>query len=264
MGAALGSVAYGVAGTLDHDIVRVLARRAEELGFSTFWITDMPNGEGLAGLAAAAEVTTRIRLGVGVIPLDRQPPAHIAERLQALALPTERLLLGVGSGDPRGGIERVHDGVAELRTLTSARFAVGALGPKMCALAGAVADAVLLNWLIPSYVAASLAMVSAAARDAGRPEPEHIGYVRVSEAAGEPQLRIEAGRYASYPAYAANFARMGVTAFDTTILGSGPGAIRAGLAPYRAELDEIVARCIAASETVDAYLTVMEDAAPMA
>lgn len=262
MGTPKGATAYGVAGTLDHTIIRTLARRAEDLGFSSFWVNDLPGGEGLAGLAAAAEVTSRIRLAVGVIPLDRQSPQHITMRIEELALPIDRVLVGVGSGDARGGLDRVRQGVADLRSMTAARIAVGALGPKMCALSGECADAVLLNWLVPAYIPESLERVNEGARAAGRLEPERIGYVRVAEAAGKVPLEAEAARYASYPAYAANFARMGVQAIDTTILGSGGESIRDGLRLYQAELDEIVARCIAATESVDAYLRVMEAAAP--
>ncbi len=257
-----GALGFGVAGTLDHGVVADLAAAAERAGYATFWANDLPNGEGLAALAAAAAATTRIGLGVGVIPLDRQPPATIAGRIAALGLPAERLLLGVGSGMPGGGLERVREGVAELRTLTAARIAVGALGPKMCALAGEVADAVLLNWLAPAHVAPSARLTLDAADAAGRPRPLIVGYVRVALDEGLDRLRAESGRYASYPAYAANFARMGANAIETTVHGPDRNAIRAGLAPYLGEQDETVVRCIAADESRDAYRRVLLAAAP--
>ncbi|MDO8476376.1 MAG: LLM class flavin-dependent oxidoreductase, partial [Candidatus Rokubacteria bacterium] len=43
-----------------------------------------------------------------------------------------------------------------------------ALGPRMCELAGEVADGVLLNWIPPSAVPASLRHVEAGAKRAGR------------------------------------------------------------------------------------------------
>ena len=45
---------------------------------------------------------------------------------------------------------------------------LAALGPKMCELAGEVADGVLLNWIPPSAVPASIGHVEAGARKAGR------------------------------------------------------------------------------------------------
>ncbi len=69
---------FGVAGALPHDVIRALAPAAEAAGYHTFWVNDTPHGDGLASLRAAAEVTSEILLGVGVIPLDRQPADVIA------------------------------------------------------------------------------------------------------------------------------------------------------------------------------------------
>ena len=75
--------------------MRELAPAAERAGYRTFWVNDEADGDGLAALGAAAAVTTTIRLGVGAIPLDRGPE-RIAWRVKELALPVERLALGVG------------------------------------------------------------------------------------------------------------------------------------------------------------------------
>ncbi|MCC6315540.1 MAG: LLM class flavin-dependent oxidoreductase, partial [Thermomicrobiales bacterium] len=186
-----GERGFGVAGTLDHGVVRRLAAAAERAGYATFWVNDLPGGEGLAGLRAAAEATVRIGLGVGVIPLDRQSPEHIATRIAELDLPVDRLLVGVGSGGATGALERVRAGVTTLRELTPARIAVGALGPRMCRLAGETADAVLLNWLTPAYVPESAALTLAGAEAAGRPRPRIDGYVRVALDEALPRLREE-------------------------------------------------------------------------
>ena len=243
MGPARG---FGVVGALPHEIVRVIAPAAERAGYATFWVNDTPTGDGLATLRAAAEVTDAIRLGVGVIPLDRQPAARIAARVAELGLPTERLVVGVGSGNPVGGLARVRAEVPALEAATGAKVVVGALGPRMCSLAGELADGVLLNWLTPDWVAPSAAITLRAA---------------LGPAATE-RLRHEAGQYASYPAYAANFARMGATALDTSVFGDTPEVVRAGLARYGADLDEMVVRAITAEETADAYLALLEAARP--
>lgn len=261
-GGFAGERGFGVAGSLDHAIVQDLAAAAEAAGYATFWVNDVPNGEGLAALRAAADATRRIGLGVGVIPLDRQPAARIATRIAELGLPVERLLVGVGAGAPTGGLARVRRGVAEMRGLTPVPLAIGALGPRMCRLAGEVADAVVLNWLTPAYVPPSAELTLAAAREAGRPRPRIVGYVRVALAEGRERLRREADRYAGFPAYAANFERMGATAMETAVWAEDRSGIQAGLAAYAPVLDETVVRAIAAEETAAAYLRLLAAAAP--
>ena len=256
---------FGVAGALPLGIVRELAPAAEAAGYHTFWVNDTPAGDGLASLKVAAEATSTIQLGVGVIPLDRQPASTIAQRVLELELPQDRLLLGIGSGSQKGGLQRVWDGAQELEQSLQALVIVGALGPKMCALAGGGSDGVLLNWLTPGYVAPSAALVMEAAVEAGRPRPLILGYVRT--ALGESARNVfleEAARYGSYPAYAANFTRMGTPAEGTAVTGDTAAEIQAGLNQYRSELDETVVRAITGEETAAAYLELLEAAAPAA
>lgn len=252
---------FGVAGALDRAIVAELSVAAEAAGYRTFWVNDTPNGDGLAALAVAARATRTIRIGVGVIPLDRQPPERIAERLRTLDLPAERLTLGIGSGGAPGGLARVRAGLAALRGATTAVVQVGALGPLMCRLAGEAADGVLLNWLTPGFAGESAAIAAAAAE--GWPRPRIDGYVRV--ALGGPaieRLRIEGERYAAIPAYAAHFARMGVAPLATGVAAEEPAAIAEALAPFAAALDETVVRAIVAEETAVAYRRLLDAAAP--
>ena len=200
-----------------------IARQAETLGYTTFWANDTPHGDGLATLAVAASVTSTIRLGVGVIPLDRRNADNITASVRDLGLPIDRLTLGVGSGGVTGGLAIVREGAMAVRESTGARVVIGALGPRMTALSGEVVDGVLLNWLTPGQAERSGAIVSGAARDAGRPEPWLYGYVRASlGAAAKERLAAEAQRYAGYPAYAAHFARMGLEAIDTAVFGDDP------------------------------------------
>jgi len=253
-----GKRGYGVAGALDHDIVRMVAPAAEAAGVATFWANDTPTGDGLAALAVAAEGTSRMRLGVGVIPVDRMPPAAIAARVAELGLPRERLVIGIGSGmATKGALALVVDASRELRETYGLRVVVGALGPRMCEAAGAAADGVLLNWLTPGWAAHSAASVRRAGEAIGR-SPEIIAYVRVAlgEPAGE-RLVAEADRYASYPAYAAHFAKMDVRAIDTCVQGSDGAAIRAGLAVFDPAVDEVVARAITGMESAADYLATL-------
>jgi alkanesulfonate monooxygenase SsuD/methylene tetrahydromethanopterin reductase-like flavin-dependent oxidoreductase (luciferase family) len=258
-----GWLGFGVAGALPHDIIRELAPAAERAGYHTFWVNDTPQGDGLAALQAAAAVTSTLRLGVGVIPLDRQAAETVARRVAELGLPQERLTLGIGSGQPRGGVARVREGARFLEDAVQARVVVGALGPRMCAVAGETADGVLLNWLTADHVAPSAAIVEAAARAAGRPDPEIMGYVRTAFGPGAGEVFAqEAARYASFPAYAANFARMGTPAETTGVVGDTRSEIQAGLQPFTTELDETVVRAIVGEESAAAYLALLAAAAP--
>lgn len=211
----------------------------------------------------AAEVTDSIRLAVGVLPLDRQRPARIAARVAELGLPNDRLTLGVGSGGATRGLELVRSGMLELRSLTDAAIAVGALGPRMCRLGGEIADGVVLNWLTTVHAPTSIADVERGVAAAGRPRPWVAGYVRT--AMGEVaigRLREEADAYANYPSYAGHFARMRAAPLDTTVRGASAEEIQGGLEAFDAVLDETVVRAVPATETAESYLAILEAAAP--
>ncbi|MBW3633355.1 MAG: LLM class flavin-dependent oxidoreductase [Chloroflexi bacterium] len=254
---------FGVEGALAHDIVRELAPAAEAAGYYTFWVNDEAHGDGLAALHEVAAVTTTIRLGVGVIPLDRQGPERIAARVKGLALPVERLTLGVGSGRPVGGLERVRDGVAALRDATAATLVVAAIGPRMLSLAGQIADGVLLDWPAPTYVESAAEIVARGAAEASRPRPWIGGYVFTTVGSpGIAKLREEAEHYAAIPSYAAHFARMGVGPMGTVACTDDAATLEESLAPFDAVLDETVVRAVVAEETTSAYLAVLTAAAP--
>jgi hypothetical protein len=117
--------------------------------------------------------------------------------------------------------------------------------------------------LTPAYVEPSATIVVEAAEQAGRLEPSIYGYVRTALGpAAEAVFLSEAARYGSYPAYAANFERMGTPAEGTAVTGSTAADIQAGLAKYSATLDETVVRAITGSETGEAYLELLTAAAP--
>lgn len=251
---------FGIAGGIDPAIARAVAEHAERAGYATFWANDTPRGDGLATLAEAAAVSARIGLGVGVLPLDRQSPATIATRVSDLRLDPRRLLVGVGSGAPQDALARVRDGVATLKQATGVRIIVGALGPRMCALAGEVADGVLLNWLTPEAARESAALVRNSAERTGRPRPYIAAYVRVALGTEARQrLEAEASRYASVPSYARSFARMGVSAVETSIATEEPAEIEELLRAFDF-VDEVVVRAIVGVESREAYLALVEAA----
>jgi alkanesulfonate monooxygenase SsuD/methylene tetrahydromethanopterin reductase-like flavin-dependent oxidoreductase (luciferase family) len=252
---------FAVFAGVSPEIIRATAREAEALGFASFWVNHPGPVDGLEALAQAAAVTKRVDLGVGVVPLHTRGPESIADGVRQHALAPARLLLGVGSPNPEA-LKRVRAGVAALRTRLQTRVIVAALGPKMCHLAGEVADGVLFNWLTPDYARRSADIVRAGAAAAKRPAPRLYAYVRVALGAGAAdRLNDEGGRYAGIPAYAAHFARMGGKPLDTAIPAASPAAIKAALGAWRGAVDEVVLRAIVATDTVDDHLALVRAAA---
>ena len=242
------------------EIIRASAREAEARGFASFWVNHPGPVDGLGSLAHAAAATQRIDLGVGVIPLHTRGPEAIAEGVRQHGLPPARLLLGVGSPNPQA-LKRVRESVAAIRTGVTTRVIVAALGPKMCELAGRVADGVLFNWLTPEYARRSAELVRAGAKAAGRPMPRTYAYVRVALGpAAVERLNDEGGRYAAIPAYGAHFERMGVKPVDTAIAAASPEGIKTALASWRGAVDEIVLRAIVAKDTVADHLALIHAA----
>jgi len=239
------------------EVIRASAREAERLGYTSFWVNHPGPVDGLGALALAAGETRRIALGIGVVPLHTRGPASIVDGVRSTALPLDRLLLGVGSPNPQS-LKRVREGVAELRASLSSRLVVAALGPKMCHLAGEVADGVLFNWLTPEFARRAAEWVRAGAAAAGRRPPTLFAYVRVSlGAAACEKLAEEGARYAAIPAYASHFARMGVDPVKTAIAAPDAGAIAAALAAWRGAVDEVVLRAITAKDTVEENLALL-------
>ncbi len=248
-------VSLGVAGSLGPDLIARIAPAAQRAGFHALWVNDTPQGDSLAALEAAAAVTDTLVLATGVVPMDRRPPATLTDALRRL--PEQRLVLGVGSGAMRAGaLAMVHEAVTQLRDLTTARVLVGALGPRMRRLAAQVGDGPLLSWLTPQV----------AERQAGEERDVAASawvalYVRAAlEPAALPRLQDETARYAGYPKYAANFARLQLAASDTVL---APASVVAGLAHYTAAVDEVVLRAITPGDGLADYLRFIAQAEPL-
>lgn len=251
---------FGIAAATLSSLIAPLAAAAEENGYDTFWVNDTPGSDGFEALARAAETTSRIRLGVGVIPIDRRPADQIVAAIERSGLPRERLLVGIGAGgEVYGSLENVRSAVAAIRDGAATPVAVGALGPKMVALAADIADAVLLNWLTPRQARFSAEEIRN--KQSGDRRCEVIAYVRVALPEGFEQLSGEGDRYASFPAYARHFARMAAQPLQTCAYGTRE-EIQSGLRAFDAHVDETVVRAVSERETLDAYLGILRAARP--
>ena len=84
------------------EVIRAAAREAEAAGYDSFWVNYPGPVDGLASLALAAAETTRIALGVGVVPLHTCWPGQHRrgrprERAARRAAPARS-----GKPEPRG------------------------------------------------------------------------------------------------------------------------------------------------------------------
>lgn len=191
-------------------------RRAEELGFESAWVYDSPllYNDPFITLARAAERTSKIRLGIGLIVPRLRVPAATAAALRTLtALAPGRIRAAVGAGFtgrftlglgpvPLGALESE---VQELRALLDLREAphpeggnpvlpipvsgaaatgeveivVSCRGVKAQALAGQIGDGALTGIFYPGGLGELVAGL-------GRPMPVTVHAVGAVAEPGEP------------------------------------------------------------------------------
>lgn len=209
-----------------------MARRLEELGYTDCWSWEVAGLDAFTPLAAAAAVTERMRFGTLVISAFTRPPGIIAMHVAAMAeLAPQRFILGIGSstrvvvekwlGVPFARpLTKTVSTIQAVRALLNGEKVDGlrltrppevgvpiymaALGPKMLAAAGQVADGVCLEAgprIIPQLLA-----------DVGRPMESVARLVAITAPSRAEEL-IEARRYiagyALVPYYAALMERQG-------------------------------------------------------
>ncbi len=254
---------FGVAAGLDPAIAASLAARCEELGYSSMWSNDHPGAQGLDTASAFAEGTDRLELGVAVIALDRHGPAEINTRIDQLGLDRDRLWIGLGAGFSKRPLSTMQAALGELReALPGVRLVLAAMGPKMCALAGAAFDGAFLNWMTPGFAAGARRQVHAGASEAGRHPPPVFGYVRtaVGDGAAERLAKEESFYRDLHDGYRNHFSRLGEPAGTVGVVASAPASAAPALEGYEA-LDVVVVRGLA-SASIEGMGAVAEAAAP--
>ncbi len=251
-----------------------LARRAEALGYESVWVTHGLGRDSFLVLAAYGAATSRIGLGNGVVPIYPRHPVTMAQAALTLSeLTGGRFRLGIGVshrasmetmlGVPvveplaimreyvavlRGALGagaafegkhyRVHWSLALPTRPPASPIYLAALGPRMCELAGEIADGAILWLCTPDYV-----------RDVARPAIERgrrragktlEGFdiaaavplaVTDDAAAARAAFRNELTRYAMLPFYRAMMEASGLgdalRAFDHD--GAVPESMAAAL-----------------------------------
>src|SRR5918998_4151818 len=199
MGMERAGVTFASLMALGPDLAVSTARSAAELGYPSFWTAETTGPEAFSVLGAAGAAAPGLDLGTGVLALQLRTPMVVAmagATLQALH-PDSDILLGIGISSPvvatrwhgQPYSDRPLDQVREYVTLLRAclsgekvdfagdfyqvkgfrlgvrvgerrpKIVVGALNPRMLALAGELADGVLLNYLPASHVPWSVEQV---------------------------------------------------------------------------------------------------------
>jgi len=257
------SRALGVTAGLDPAIASPLAGRCQELGYRSMWSNDHPGAKGLETLAEYAKGADRIELGVAVIALDRQSPEEIAADIDRLGIERGRLWLGLGAGFTEKPLTTMRDALPRLReALPGVRLVLAAMGPRMCAFAGAEWDGVFFNWMTPEYAAMARGWVEQGARENGRQPPTVFGYVRTAVGAdAEGRLAKDESFYRDlHQGYRDHFDRQGAPDGTVGVAGENESAVQAGLRLYTA-LDVTVVRALA-SATIEDMSALAEAAAP--
>jgi 5,10-methylenetetrahydromethanopterin reductase len=243
--------------------LRQIARTAEDTGYAALFVPEIAAREAFSTLAGLAGGTSRIVLGTGVVTIWSRNPVTCAMAAATVQDVSEgRMVLGIGAGMPpgpratehahdRGSIALVREYVRIVRSVLAgdavesgdpfevANFQLvleasggpppvwlAALGDRMLALAGEVADGVIMNWCTPERVREARGLIDDAARAAGR-DPAGVTlsvYVRaclgIEEAAALRALGEMTAQYASMPHYFTQMERMGLGPEATLAAGA--------------------------------------------
>jgi alkanesulfonate monooxygenase SsuD/methylene tetrahydromethanopterin reductase-like flavin-dependent oxidoreductase (luciferase family) len=239
----------GISAGLEAGRARDLAVNCERLGYHSLWSNDEPTAAGLETLAQFAGAAPQLELGVGVLPLDRHQPVAIAAEIARLGLDPAKLWVGVGSGQLPAPLHIVQQAVAELRQLLPerTRIVVAAMRPRLCRIGGAIADGVLLNWMLPAQAELARSWVLEGADQAGRSAPLVASYVRVALGPSSLQrLRDEESHYRNInQTHHRHFEAMNVPLGSVGVAASTRSQVLQGLAPYHSAVDLPIVRLLA-------------------
>jgi probable F420-dependent oxidoreductase len=246
MGMDRAGVTFASLMSLGPDTALHTATLAAEVGYSSYWTAETTGPEAFSLLAAVGAAAPSLGLGTGVLALQLRTPMVVAmagATLQALH-PERDIVLGIGisspvvtsrwHGVPYGDrpLARTREYVTLLRACLTGekvdfagdfydvkgfrlgvrlgerrpKIVIGALNPKMLALAGEVADGVALNYLPASHVPWSVEQV----RTGGPAEIYAYVHAGVCEREEGAELaRRDLFSYAVVDAYARSFERAG-------------------------------------------------------
>lgn len=208
----------GVQGLADEATYASIVQQLEQLGFDSIWLAERVAGttvDPIVGLAVAAGLTRKLKLGTGVIVLPGRNPAMVAKQIASLdRLSGGRLLVAFGSGardvaeaqvfgiEDRERLGWLDEMMPLLKQLLTGepvshhgrRFNfenvairpapiqqpldlwLGGSGPQALRRVGRLADGWLPSLCTPAEARAGRETIQVAAAEAGRTiDPEHFG-----------------------------------------------------------------------------------------
>jgi probable F420-dependent oxidoreductase len=248
----LGIVLAGFTALPAADFVAA-AREAEARGYHTAWLGEVAGYDALVMSTVVATHTERLVVANGVLPVQTRTPVVLGMATASLNhLAPGRFALGLGLSSKTiveqwhgltfsPALAQIREAVEIVRKVAAGervnyegkfyhvknfrltgpapkapvRIYLAALGPEMLELAGEIADGVLLNWIPPEAVPASIAHLEAGARRAGRmlAELEIASFVRTcvtdDAAAARATLARDITGYATVDVYASFFRTAG-------------------------------------------------------
>jgi probable F420-dependent oxidoreductase len=249
-----------------------LVRDVEARGYHTAWVGETAGGDAITLMTLIASHTTTLGVASGVIPIQTRTPvilgmsaatlAHVAPGRVSLGLGvSSRIIVEQWHGLPfHGGLGQMREVVQIVRMAASGervnfegkyyklknfkslapppspapKIVLAALGPEMLELAGEIADGVLLNWIPPEAVPASIEHLEAGAKRAGRSLDgfEIAGFIRTTVTddaeAARGQLARDITGYAIVDVYSNFFRGVGWDDEMTAINRAWKAGDRAG------------------------------------
>jgi 5,10-methylenetetrahydromethanopterin reductase len=268
--------------------VGALAAAAEQAGFDAVFVAE-GHGDAIALCHPVAAATNRVIVGTAVANAALRPPVLAAKTAAQLDHAADgRFVLGLGTANaimngrfgiaPFDPLPMIEEYVAVVRAVlagdrggyagqvfrtgmvpldspalrTDLPVYLGALGPRMLALAGRIADGVILNLMSPAQAGAAAAIVRTAAKDAGR-DPSSVPVTCVihlcladDPAVAEAAARAVVPRYVLHPAAPRLFGAGGWLEPVRALILAGDRAGAAGQVPQHIA-DGFVARGEAAA-----------------
>jgi probable F420-dependent oxidoreductase len=248
----LGIVLAGLTTAALADLVAA-AREAQARGYHTAWLGEVSGYDAIVMSTVVATHTETLHVANGVLPVQTRTPVILGMATASLNhLAPGRFALGLGLSSKTiveqwhgltftPSLAQIREAVEIVRKVAAGervahegqhyrvkgfrytgalptapvRVYLAALGPEMLELAGEIADGVLLNWIPPEAVPASIEHLKAGARKAGRTLDgfEIASFVRTcvtdDAAAARETLARDITGYATVDVYAAFFRTAG-------------------------------------------------------
>jgi probable F420-dependent oxidoreductase len=230
-----------------------VVRETEVRGYHAAWTGEAAGYDAFTIIATIASHTARLHVGSAVVPVQTRTPVVLGQTAATLGhLAPGRVMLGIGLssrvivGDWHGlafapSLQQIREAVQIIRMVASGervnfegkfyrvknfrlaapppappvRIVLAALGPEMLELAGEIADGVVLNWIPPETVPASIQHLEVGAKKAGRTlaDFEIASFVRTCVTDDQGRAREALARditgYATVDAYASFFRAAG-------------------------------------------------------